>query len=151
MDTSINITPNRAVKLCAGARASHDGSNITHSVTLKSSLSAVNAVLRCADEHLDEVVVQRVEELPLEAPLKLRVVEIARMQIEVVRVHLHAFIFELDDDLDSFALSAGGKVQQRMLVEAKLGIDAIEAGACGFSHRMIVNCRLKQVQECCTL
>ncbi len=44
------------------------------------------AVLRSADEHLHQVIVQAVEDLALEGPLELRVVEIARMQLEVIGV-----------------------------------------------------------------
>ena len=78
---------------------------------------------------------QRVKELTLEAPFELQVVEIAGMQIEVVSVHLHTFIFELDDDLDAFAFGACRKVQQWMLVETKLGEDAVKTGIGGFGHR----------------
>ena len=42
------------------------------------------AVLRCADEHLDQVIVQAVENLPLQSPLELRIVKVAWMQIEIV-------------------------------------------------------------------
>ena len=96
----------------------------------------VEAILGCADEHLDKVVVERVVKLALEAPLKLRVVEIARVEIEVVDVHGDGLVFEADDDLDAVALGARGKVQQRMFVETKLGEDAIEAGV--FRHVAIV-------------
>ena len=88
---------------------------------------ALGAILRSADEHLDEIIVQGIEELALEAPFKLRVVEIAWVQIKIVRVHRGGFIFELDDDPDTFALGARREVQQRVLVEAELREDAVEA------------------------
>ena len=70
---------------------------------------------------------QRIEKLALEAPLELRMVEVARMKIEIVSVYGDGFIFELDDDFDAFALGAGGKVKKGVFVKAKLGEDAFEA------------------------
>ena len=49
--------------------------------------AALGAVLRRADKHFDEVVVQGVVELALEAPFKLLVVEVAGMKIEIIGVH----------------------------------------------------------------
>jgi hypothetical protein len=64
--------------------------------------------------------VQRVVELALEAPFELGVVKVAGVQIEVIGVHGHGRVFELDDDLHAFAFGTRGEVQQRMLVEAEL-------------------------------
>jgi hypothetical protein len=102
--------------------------------SLQASFPAVGAVLRGADEHFHEVVVESVEELALEGPLELRVVEVARVQLETVGVHRDRFVFELDDDLDTFAFGAGGEIQQWMFVEAELSEDAVEAGVGGFGH-----------------
>src|SRR5437879_463105 len=77
----------------------------------------VFSVLRRANEHLHEIVVERVIELPLEAPLKLRIVEVPRMQIEIVRMHRNAFILEPDDDFHAVAFRARRESQQRMFVE----------------------------------
>src|SRR5579863_4120124 len=87
---------------------------------LQALLAAVGAVLRSADEHFHEVVVQCVKKLALEAPFELRVVEVARVQVEIVCVDGDGFVFELDDDLDAFALGAGGEIQQWMFIETKL-------------------------------
>jgi hypothetical protein len=103
--------------------------------SLQALLTSVGAVLRGADEHFHEVVVQCVEELALEAPFELRVVEVARVQVEIVGVDWNRFVFELDDDLDAFAFGAGGKAQQWMLVEEELSEDAVEAGVGGLRHR----------------
>src|SRR6202041_897946 len=84
-------------------------------------LASVSAVLRGADKHFDEVVVQGVVKLALEAPFELRVVEVAGMQIEIVGVYRDRCVFELDDYFYAFAFGAGGEVQQRVLVEAELG------------------------------
>ena len=105
---------------------------------LQAPLPAVGAVLRGADEHFREVVVQGVVELALEAPLELRVVEVAGVEIEIVGVHGNGFVFELDDDLDAVPLGARGKVQERMLVEAELSLDAVEARVCTFGHARIL-------------
>src|SRR5271168_3332806 len=71
--------------------------------SLQASIAAVGAVLRGADEHFDEVVVQRVVELALEAPLELMVVEVAGMEIEVIGVDRDGCVFESDDEFHSFA------------------------------------------------
>lgn len=78
-------------------------------MTLEAPLAAIGAVLRGADEHLDEVVVEGVVELALETPLELWAVEVAGVKVEVVSVHRDAFVFELDDDFDAIPLGAGGE------------------------------------------
>jgi hypothetical protein len=84
----------------------------THFFTsLQAFFAALGTILRRADEHFDEVVVQGVVKLALEAPLELRVVQVARMQIEIVGVNREGRVFELDDDFDAFAFRAGGEVQ----------------------------------------
>ena len=85
------------------------------------------AMLRGADKHLDQVVVQAIEELALEGPLELRIVEIARVQLEVVSVNRRIGEPWTDDDFDRFALGAGIELDERVLVEAKLLLHAGEA------------------------
>jgi hypothetical protein len=116
----------------------------------KSLSMSFGAILRRADEHLYEIVVQGIEELALEAPFKLRIVEIAWMEIEIISVHRNRFIFEVDDDLDAFSLSARREVQQRVLIEAELREDAVEAGSYRI-HARIVNTQLQYVQQPCTV
>jgi hypothetical protein len=77
----------------------------------------LKTILRRADKHFDQVVVQAVVELPLQSPLELRVVQVARMKIEVVSVHRHRRILELDDQFDAITLSSGGELQQGMLIK----------------------------------
>ena len=84
-------------------------------------------VLWRANEHFDEVIVQGIVKLPLETPLKLWIIEIPRMQIEVVGMHRNALVFELDDDFDAIALGAGGEVQKRMFVKPKLSENAVQS------------------------
>jgi len=72
--------------------------------------------LRRAGEHLDQVIVQAIIELALEAPLELRMFQVARMQIEIISVHGHGGIAKLNDDLHDFAVLTRGKLQQWMLV-----------------------------------
>jgi hypothetical protein len=100
---------------------------------LQSLLAPVGAVLRGADEHLDEIIMQRVEELTLETPFELRVIEIARMQVEKISVHRNRFIFELYDDFYAVAFRTRVEVQER-----KLSKDAVEAGIVCVDHRGIV-------------
>ncbi len=77
-------------------------------------------VLRGADEHLDEVVVQAIVELALERPFKLGIVEIARMEFEVVSMDWRIGEPGPDDHFDRFAFDASVKLHKRMLVEAEL-------------------------------
>ncbi len=84
--------------------------------------------LRSPGEHFDEVVVQAIVELALEAPLELGMVEVARVQFEIVGMHLHIRIFEADDDFDSLAFFPRIEGQQRVLVKAKLLENALQAG-----------------------
>jgi hypothetical protein len=58
--------------------------------------------LRGTDEHFDEVIVQRVVKLALEAPFELRMVKVAGMQIEIIRVHRDRSVFELNDYFNAF-------------------------------------------------
>src|ERR1700691_3974505 len=62
-------------------------------------LAAVGTILGRADEHFDEVVVQRIVELALETPFKLGMIEVPWMEVEIIGMHGHGLIFELDDDL----------------------------------------------------
>jgi hypothetical protein len=70
-------------------------------------------------------------------------VEVAGMQLEIVIVYRDGRVLELDDYFYAFALGSGGEVQERMLVEAELREDSVQAGGGGFGHRGIV----KQVAE----
>jgi hypothetical protein len=54
-------------------------------------------------------------------------VEVARVEIQVISVHRHGGIFELDADLHAFTFRTRRKVQQGMFVEPQLGEDAVEA------------------------
>src|SRR4051794_30327281 len=107
-------------------------------VRSQSLFLAVLAILRRADEHLHKIVVQRVIKLPLEAPLELRIVQISRMEIEIVRMHWNAVILELDDDLHALVLRACREGQQRMLIQAQLREYAVQSWLSGFAHVRIV-------------
>jgi hypothetical protein len=82
---------------------------------------------------------ERVIELPLKTPLELRIVEVPRVQVEVIGVDRNALVLELDDDLDAFALGARVEIKQRMLVEPQLGEHAIKPNT--FTHTQIVEDR----------
>jgi hypothetical protein len=53
-------------------------------------------------------------------------------------MHGNGGVFELDNNFYPFALGAGGKVQQGMLVEAQLREDAVQSRSGGFGHMGIV-------------
>src|ERR1017187_6718760 len=95
------------------------------------------AMLRSADEHLDQVVVQAVEELALEGPLELCVVEIARMQLEIVNMNRRIGEAWADDHLDGFTFDAGIELDQGMFVEAKLLLYAPNSRTAAASPRRI--------------
>jgi len=69
------------------------------------------AVLRRADEHLDQVIVQTIVELALEAPFKLRMIQVARVQLKIVGMHRDDRVLELDNDFHRFALGAGIEIE----------------------------------------
>src|SRR5271165_3023451 len=91
-------------------------------------------VLRRADKHLDDVIMQAVEDLPLQGPLELRIVQIARVQVEVVGVNAWFGEARPDDELHSFALFARVKGDERVLVQPQLFLHVLQAGV----HRAIV-------------
>ena len=49
---------------------------------------------------------QTIIDLALEAPFELRMVQIARVQIEVIGVYWDTWILELDDQFNAIALGA---------------------------------------------
>src|SRR5580704_14650523 len=85
------------------------------------------AVLRRADKHLHQVIVQAIEDLPLEGPLKLRIVKIAGMQLEIVGMDARLGEARPDYDLDSLAFSTRIELHQGMLVEPQLLLDSRQA------------------------
>jgi len=99
---------------------------------------ALYAILWRADEHFDQVVVQAIVELALKAPFKLRMVQVARVQIEVIGMYGDAWIPELDDQFNAIALGASVEIQQRVLVEAQLGPHAFDAQMGIIGHQKIV-------------
>lgn len=78
------------------------------------------AVLWRADKHLDQVIVQAVEDLSLEGPLKLRIFEIARMQIVIVDVDLGLGKSRAEYHLNAVTLGPRAERHQRMLIELQL-------------------------------
>ncbi len=94
--------------------------------------------MRRADEHFDQIVVQAVIELALEAPFKLRIVQVTRVQIEVISVDRDRRILELDDQLNAVALGASGKIEQWMLLKSELGKDAFDPDMRTVDHKKIV-------------
>ena len=104
----------------------------------QSLLPAIGAILRSADEHFDEVIVQGIVELALKAPFKLSIVEVTRVHIKIISVHRHGWIFELNNYFHTISLGARRKIQQRMLVKAELIENAIQASIDSFGHNAIV-------------
>ena len=81
---------------------------------------AIRPVLRRANEHFDQIIVQRVVKLALEGPLELRMIQIAGMKLKIICMHRYCGILELNDDFHSIAFSPRREVQQRMLIELQL-------------------------------
>jgi len=80
-------------------------------VSLETVPASVGAVLRRADKHFHEVIVQGVEELALKAPFELWMVEVARMEIKIIGMHRNGGVFELNDNFHTLAFGARGEVQ----------------------------------------
>jgi len=95
-------------------------------------------MLRGTNEHLDQVIVQAVEDLALEGPLKLRIVEIARMQIVVVSMNFGLSESGTEYHLNPIALGARAERDQRMLIELEL-IEYLSEAVRG--HTRILKCR----------
>ena len=81
------------------------------------------AVLRGVEKHLDEVIVEGVVKLALEVPGKLRVIEIASVDLEDVGVHRDGGVFQVDEDFDEVVGFAGGELQERVVVETEMFAD----------------------------
>ena len=114
---------------------------------LQSLLPAIGAILRSADEHFDEVIVQGIVELALKAPFKLSIVEVARVHLKIISVHRHGWIFELNNDFHAISLGARRKIQQRMFVKAELIENAIQASIDSFGHNAIVKQNSPQIAD----
>src|SRR5208283_1319086 len=70
------------------------------------------AILRGADEHFDEVVVQSVVELALQMPGKLRMIEVAGVNRKHVGVNRDGRVFQIDQHFDNTVTLARGKGEQ---------------------------------------
>src|SRR5438046_5180454 len=87
---------------------------------------ALCPVLRRPDEHFDQIIVQRVVELMLERPFKLWMIEVARMQFEIISVHRDRRIFELNNDFYPIAFATRRELQQRMFIKPQLSEHPLE-------------------------
>src|SRR5437016_7939034 len=87
---------------------------------------ALRPVLRRADEHFDQIIVQSVVELTLEGPFKLWMIEVARMQFEIISVHRDRRIFELNNDFYPIAFATRRELQQRMFIKPQLSEHPLE-------------------------
>ena len=81
---------------------------------------------------------QTIVKLALEAPFKLRMIQIAGMEFKVVSMHGNRGTLEGDDDFHALAFRARVEIEQRMLVKTELREDTIKAGVTGFRHQKIV-------------
>lgn len=68
-----------------------------------------DAILRGADKHFDEIVVEAVIDLPLKMPGELRVIEIARMDWKDVLMYGHGRVLQIDQNLNDAIRFPGGK------------------------------------------
>ena len=68
------------------------------------------------------------------------------MEVEVVSVHRHRRILELDDQFNAVALGASGEIEQGVLVETKLSEDSFQTWIIALSHRCIVTAIEKEFQ-----
>ncbi len=94
------------------------------------------AVLRGADKHFDEVVVQRVVDLALEVPGELGVIEVAGMDLKLVGMHGDGRVLQIDQDLYDAVRFPRRESQQGMIVEPQVGADLFQF--CGVRHPVIL-------------
>src|ERR1017187_3132682 len=88
---------------------------------ISATMASLLKFLRILGEHLNDVVVYAIVELALEGPGKLRMVQIARMHLVVIRMQTQRFVPEVDDDLDAIvAVFPRIKREQRMFVGLEL-------------------------------
>ena len=66
--------------------------------------SPLGKILRRANEHLDQIVVQTIVQLTLKCPLELWMVEVARMKFEGVSMNWNGRILEPNQDLHRVGL-----------------------------------------------
>jgi len=91
--------------------------------------------------------VQAIIELPLEGPFELRMIQVTRMELEVVGMHGDTRILELNDDFHSLAFSLSGKIEQRVLIQPELGKNAIQSGIAYGRHASILTERKTKPQR----
>jgi len=70
---------------------------------------------------------QAIVKLPLKSPLKLRVVEIPRMNVKDVRVHRDRRLLELDCNFYPFSLRLRAEDEQGVFVKAELVENTLQA------------------------
>ncbi len=81
---------------------------------------------------------QAVVKLALKRPLELGMIEIARMESEVVGMHRNWRILELNYDFYPITVFTSSKIEQGVLIKTELGEDTIKTGAGRSSHQEIV-------------
>ena len=91
--------------------------------------------LGIAREHLDDVVVKAVVELPLKRPGKLRMLDFARAKLKEVRVNLGLRGFEADLDFDAVGSGMSFEIEERVLVPRQFLADFLDQRAIGFACR----------------
>src|SRR3990167_6064389 len=94
----------KAANVSGPARAMRSMRSSVSGVWPGEPMGSIGLHLRVACEHLDDVVVQAVVELPLEVPAELRVVNLPRPQGELVDVDGRRGVLEADLDGDVLAL-----------------------------------------------
>ena len=79
---------------------------------------------------------QAIEDLTLKSPFELGIVQIAGMQLKVIRMDRGIGEARPDDDFDGVVFGAGIELHQRMFVEAEL---LLHAGQAVGTHPAIVD------------
>src|SRR6202041_156035 len=84
------------------------------------------AILRGANKHFDEIVVQPVVDLALKMPRELRIIEIAGVNGKHVGVNRHGRVLQVDEHFNHAVIFACGKSEQRMFVQFEVLLDSGE-------------------------
>ena len=93
-------------------------------------------ILRRADKHFDEIIVQAIVKLVLQMPRELGMIEVARMNRQNVGMDWHGQVLEIDQNFDNAVVFTSREGEQRMLVETQMLENPLKG--VGSGHAFIV-------------
>src|SRR5215831_13187976 len=98
--------------------------------------------LRAPGKHLDKIVMQVVVELALKVPFKRAGLELARRQVESVRIVVNILVFQADSDLNASIRYACRPLEQGVFVPVQFLCNfgkVFEALVRSFAHEVLLS------------